>query len=72
MNKSALARIERLSWNTVARWLERAAAAAHRFDRANMRGLVITELQLDEMSTFMPEKKRKTLVFAGVEVWSRL
>ncbi len=71
MNKSAIARIERLSWNTVARWIERAAAAASRFNSANMRGLVIRELQLDELSTFMPEKKRKTWVFAGIEVWSR-
>ena len=51
MNKSATARIERLSWNTVARWLERAAATARRSNRGNMRGLVIRELQLDELST---------------------
>ena len=39
MNKSAIARITRLSWNTVARWLERAAAAAGRFNHTNTRGL---------------------------------
>ena len=72
VNKSAIARIERLSWNTVARWLERAAAAAGRFNRTTTRGLVIRELQLDELSTFLSAKKRKTWVFAGIEVWSRL
>lgn len=72
VNKSAIARIERLSWNTVARWIERAAESARRFDRANMHGLVIRELQLDELSTFLQEKKRKTWVFAGIEVWSRV
>ena len=68
MNKSAIARVERLSWNTVARWLELAAAAARRFNRANTRGLVIRELQLDELSTFLTDKKSKTWVFAGIEV----
>ena len=72
VGKSAIARIERLSWNTVARWLELAAAFACRFNNARTCGYVIRELQLDELSTFLQSRKRKTWVFAGIEVWSRL
>ncbi len=72
VGKSAIARIERLSWNTVARWLELAAAFARRFNNARTCGYVIRELQLDELSTFLQSRKRKTWVFAGIEVWSRL
>jgi transposase-like protein len=58
VNKSAIARLERLSWNTVARWLERAANAAGKFNRARTRGIVFRELQLDELSTLLQSRKR--------------
>ena len=64
--------MEGLSWNTVARWLELAAASARRFNDSRTRGYVLRELQLDELSTFLRSRKRQTWIFAGVEVWSRL
>ena len=72
VNKSAIARLESLSWNTVARWLERAAALARRFNDKHLRGHELVELQLDEMNTFLQSRKRQTWVFASIDVWSRL
>ncbi len=51
VNKSAIARLEGLSWNTVARWLERAAALARRFNAMHLRGHALVELQLDELNS---------------------
>ena len=49
---SAIARIERLAWNTVARWLARAAAVCRLFNDGRMTGFVATELQADEIRAF--------------------
>ena len=49
VNISAIARVERLAWNTVARWLERAALVCRRFNHGRMIGFVATELQADEI-----------------------
>ena len=72
INKSAIARLEGLSWNTVARWLELAAAVARRYNAKHLRGHELVELQLDEMNTFLQSRKRQTWVFASIDVWSRL
>ena len=72
VNKSAIARIEGLSWNTVARWLECAAAMARRFNATKLRGYPLRELQLDELNTFLANCNRKTWVFTSIEVGSRL
>ncbi|MFT5464733.1 MAG: transposase-like protein/IS1 family transposase [Planctomycetota bacterium] len=72
VSKAAIARLERLSWNTVARWLELAAASARQFNDERTCGYVLRELQLDELNTFLQSRKRQTWVFAGIEVWSRL
>jgi IS1 family transposase len=72
VNKSAIARLEGLSWNTVARWLELAAALARRFNAKHLRGHELVELQLDEMNTFLQSRKQQTWVFASIDVWSRL
>ena len=69
---SAIARIERLAWNTVARWLERAAAVCRRFSHGRTTGFVAKELQADEIRSFTGGKTRPTWVFAAIEVWSRL
>ena len=58
VSKSAIARIKGISWNTVARWLERAAAAARRFNDAMTQGFSLEELQLDEIRTFTGEDPR--------------
>jgi IS1 family transposase len=72
VSKAAIARLEGMAWATVARWLERAAQAAHAFNHARTRGVVLRELQLDEMRSFVGSKKRVSWVFAAIEVWSRL
>ena len=69
---SAIARIERLAWNTVARWLERAAAVCRHFRHGRTTGFVATELQADEIRSFTGGKTRPAWVFAAIEVWSRL
>ena len=69
---SAIARVEGLAWNTVARWLERAAAVCRRFSDGRTTGFVATELQADEIRSFTGAKTRPTWVFAAIEVWSRL
>ena len=72
VNKSAIARLEGLSWNTVARWLELAAAIARRFNAKHLRGHDLVELQLDEMNTFLQSRNQQTRVFASIDVLSRL
>jgi transposase-like protein/IS1 family transposase len=72
VSKSAIARIEMLSWNTVSRWLERAALFAKRFNKARTPGFILRELQFDELKTFLWSKKRVTWIFTAIEVWSRL
>ena len=72
MSKSGIARVMHLSWNTVARWLQRAAEAAERFSDRVLRGYMLTELQADEIRTFIDSKKRVQWVLAAIEVWSRL
>ena len=42
---SAIARAERLAWNTVARWLERATSVCRHFNHGRTTGFVATELQ---------------------------
>ena len=69
---SAIARIERLAWNTVARWLERAAAVCRHCSHGRTTGFVATELQADEIRSFTGGKTRPAWVFAAIEVWSRL
>ncbi len=69
---SAIARIEGIAWNTVARWLERAAQVYRRFNQRRITGFAVEELQADELYTFIGSKSSPTWVFAAIEVWSRL
>ena len=57
VNKSSIARLEGLSWNTVARWLELAAAIARRFNAKQLRDHDLVELQLDGLNTFLQSRK---------------
>ncbi len=56
LSKSIIARVKRLSWNTVSRWLERAAQAAMQFSKRRLHGFVLQELQLDEIRIFLDRK----------------
>jgi IS1 family transposase len=69
---SAIARVEGVAWNTVARWLEKAADACRRFNSKRIAGFVVEELQADEIRSFVGAKTRPIWIFAAIEVWSRL
>jgi len=69
---STIARVKRLSWNTVARWIERAAAHAREFNDRKTRGYEIQELQADEVRTFVQGKAHPIWIMATIEVSSRL
>ena len=72
LNKSAIARVKRIAWNTVHRWLERAAVWCRRFNDRKITGLAVAELQADEIKTIVGGKQQPIWVFAVIEVWSRL
>jgi IS1 family transposase len=71
-NKSAIARVKGIAWNTVHRWLERAAAWCRRFNDRTIKGLSVVELQADEIKTIVGSKEQPIWIFAMIEVWSRL
>jgi IS1 family transposase len=72
LNKSAIARVKRIAWNTVDRWLARAAESCHRFNDRNITGLAVEELQADEIRTIAGSKQESIWVFAAIDVGSRL
>ena len=69
---SAIARIDGIAWNTVARWLENAAGVCRGFNQSRMAGFVGEEIQADELRSFVGGKTRPTWIFVAIEVWSRL
>ncbi len=71
MSRAAIARVEDVSWNTVNRWIDRAAAFAERFKNGKTTGIELIELQADEIQTFAPRKAQPTWVFTSMEVCSR-
>src|SRR5215470_1312113 len=72
LNKSAIARVERIGWNTVDRWLERASDCGRRFNDQETTGFRATEFQADEIRTITQGKQQPIWIFAAIEVWSRL
>ena len=58
LNKSAIARVKQIAWNTVDRWLERAAESGHRFNTRRITGLAVKELQADEIRTIVGSKQQ--------------
>jgi transposase-like protein len=69
---SATARVTGHSRNTIARWLERAATAAERFNDRMVRNFELIELQADELCMFIGNKSQTVWLFATIEVCSRL
>ena len=69
---SAIVRIKGISWKTAARWLERAAGAARRFNDIMTRDYDLLEIQADEIRTFVGCKSRSTWIITSMEAWSRL
>jgi len=72
LNKSAIARVKQIAWNTVHRWLERAAAWCRRFSDRNITRLAGVELQADEIRTIIGRKDQPIWIFIVIDVWSRL
>ena len=71
-SQAAIARVKRIAWNTVDRWLEKAGGCYRRFNDQKISGLTVTELQADEIRTIVRGKQQPIWVFAAIEVWSRL
>jgi len=67
MSKSAIARVKGIAWNTVHRWLERAAAWCRRFNNRTIKGLSVAELQADEIKTIVGSKEQPMWIFAVIE-----
>jgi transposase-like protein/IS1 family transposase len=72
LNKSAIARVKQIAWNTVARWLEKAAHSCRRFNDRRIEALAVGELQADEIRTIVGNKKHSIWIFTTIDVWSRL
>jgi transposase-like protein/IS1 family transposase len=72
LNKSAIARVKRIAWNTVHRWLERAAGWCRWFNNRKIKNFSGAELQADEIRTIVSSKQQSMWVFAVIDVWSRL
>jgi transposase-like protein len=67
LNKSAIARAKRIAWDTVHRWLQRAADSCRRFNDRKITGYAITELQVDEIRTIIRGKEQPIWIFATIE-----
>jgi transposase-like protein len=67
LNKSAIARVERLGWNTVDRWLEKASHCGRRFNDQRTTGFRATEIQADEIRTIIHGKQQPIWIFAAVD-----
>jgi len=72
VSKSSIARVKGVAWNTVDRWLERAAACCRQFNDQTITGVDMPELQADEIRTIAGGKVDAVWVFATIDVWSRL
>jgi hypothetical protein len=72
LSKSAIARVKRIGWNTVHRWLERAAAWCCCFSNRKTKGLSLAGLQADEIRTIIGGREQSIWVFVLIDVWSRL
>ena len=45
LNKSAIARVKQIAWNTVHRWLQKAASSCRRFNDRRINGIAITSFR---------------------------
>ncbi len=68
LNKSAIARVKQLAWNTVDRWLEKAARECRRFNDRRITRVKVTELQADEIRTIVGGKQQPIWIFVSIDV----
>ena len=66
VDKSAIARVKGIAWNTVHRWLERAGESCRRFNDKHLVGFELSELQTDEIRTFVRGKQVSAAVDSGM------
>jgi transposase-like protein len=67
LNKSAIARVKRIAWNTVARWLEKAAHSCRRFNDRRIATLAVAELQADEIRGIVGSKEHPIWIFTTIQ-----
>jgi IS1 family transposase len=72
MSKSSIARSCQASWQTVDRWIERAAAAARGISDTLVKEIQAREVQADELRAHAVKSERNSWVFTSVEVSARL
>jgi transposase-like protein len=72
LNKSAIAWVKQIAWNTVDRWLKKATVSCRRFNDHKINEVAISELQMDEIHTLIPGKQQPIWIFAAIWLWSRL
>jgi len=70
--KSSIARIKKISWNTVSAWQEKAAEAASQFQNNLIYNVPVQELQADEIRTFIDNRKTDRYIITCLDVGSRL
>ena len=72
LSKSAIARVKRMAWRTVDRWLQKAADSCCRFNDHRIAGITITALQADGIRAIIPDQEQPIRVFGSILAWSRL
>ena len=65
VNKSAISRVKGIAWGMVHRWIERAGESCRRFNDKILVGYELSELQANEIRTFVGGKQDVVCVFAG-------
>jgi transposase-like protein len=68
LNKSAIARVKRIAWNTVDRWLQKAGFSCRCFNDQKIDRIAISELQADEIRTIIHDREQPIWIFAAIEV----
>src|SRR5262245_53210852 len=61
LNKSAIARVQRITWNTVHRWAGKGSRRCRWFNDRKIDGLSSSELQADEIRTIITDNKADIL-----------
>jgi hypothetical protein len=69
---TSIFRVKNLSSNTIERWLEWASKQTYYSNHHYLKGYEITEVQADEIRTFVDSRKDVRWLFTAIEISSRL
>ena len=73
VSKSSIARVQRIGWNTVDRWLAKAGGWCRRFNHLKIKNFEVCELHADEIRALGGGgEAAQVWVYAAIAVWSRL